>query len=159
MTTSVNTVELTIPPIIGSAMRCITSEPVPCAQSIGISPAMIAMGLSGSGIANGNDVATPVQPVACRQGLHPGTRQSRQRLEVEGCVVRRADHLIGRPLPGVLVMDGGPMPPAPPAADMSRAQEVLCGHLWSAAQLAAKQGVSLRQFIGSLLAFKSDAAA
>jgi hypothetical protein len=34
-------VEETIPPIIGTAMRCITSEPEPVLQRIGTMPAMI----------------------------------------------------------------------------------------------------------------------
>ena len=35
-------VDDTIPPIIGTAMRCITSEPVPALHMIGKSPAMMA---------------------------------------------------------------------------------------------------------------------
>ena len=42
-TTSVRTVELTIPPTIGAATRFITSAPVPCPHNMGISPAMIAV--------------------------------------------------------------------------------------------------------------------
>ena len=42
ITTSVSTVDDTIPPIIGTAMRCITSEPVPLLHMIGNSPAMMA---------------------------------------------------------------------------------------------------------------------
>ena len=42
MTTSVSKVEETIPPIIGTAMRCITSDPVPWLHMIGNSPAMMA---------------------------------------------------------------------------------------------------------------------
>jgi len=39
---SVSTVEETMPPIIGTAMRCMTSEPVPVLQRMGKRPAMIA---------------------------------------------------------------------------------------------------------------------
>ena len=42
MTTSVSTVEDTIPPIIGTAMRCMTSEPVPWLHMMGSRPAMMA---------------------------------------------------------------------------------------------------------------------
>ena len=42
ITTRVSTVEETIPPIIGTAMRCMTSEPAPVLQRIGTRPAMIA---------------------------------------------------------------------------------------------------------------------
>ena len=42
MTTSVSTVDVTIPPIIGTAMRCITSEPAPVLHMIGRRPAMMA---------------------------------------------------------------------------------------------------------------------
>src|SRR5476651_1770723 len=42
ITTSVSTVEEIIPPIIGAAMRLITSEPVPVPHMIGNSPAMMA---------------------------------------------------------------------------------------------------------------------
>ena len=42
MTTSVSTVDDTMPPIIGTAMRCITSAPVPWLHRIGKSPAMMA---------------------------------------------------------------------------------------------------------------------
>ena len=43
------------------------------------------VGLAGAGIADGDQVAAALQPVAGRQGLDPGARQGRQRLEVEGC--------------------------------------------------------------------------
>lgn len=33
------------------------------------------MGLAGAGIANGNQVAAAIQPVACCQGLDAGARQ------------------------------------------------------------------------------------
>jgi hypothetical protein len=39
---SVRTVDETIPPIMGTAIRCMTSEPVPVLQRIGNGPAMIA---------------------------------------------------------------------------------------------------------------------
>src|SRR5216684_5750479 len=42
MTTSVSTVADTMPPIIGTAMRCITSAPVPWFHMIGSRPAMMA---------------------------------------------------------------------------------------------------------------------
>ena len=42
MTTRVSTVDDTMPPIIGTAMRCITSAPVPWLHIIGNSPAMMA---------------------------------------------------------------------------------------------------------------------
>ena len=41
----VSTVEDTMPPIIGTAMRCISSEPVPWLHRIGSSPAIIGNGL------------------------------------------------------------------------------------------------------------------
>src|SRR6478735_309736 len=42
ITISVSRVEDTIPPIIGTAMRCITSAPVPWLHMIGSRPAMMA---------------------------------------------------------------------------------------------------------------------
>src|ERR1700720_3383773 len=42
ITISVSRVEDTIPPIIGTAIRCITSAPVPLLHMIGRSPAMMA---------------------------------------------------------------------------------------------------------------------
>ena len=42
MTISVSSVDDTMPPIIGTAMRCITSAPVPWLHMIGRSPAMMA---------------------------------------------------------------------------------------------------------------------
>ena len=39
---SVSSVEDTMPPIIGTAMRCITSDPAPVLHRIGSNPAMIA---------------------------------------------------------------------------------------------------------------------
>jgi hypothetical protein len=42
MTTSVSKLEEIMPPIIGTAMRCITSAPVPWAHMIGSNPAMMA---------------------------------------------------------------------------------------------------------------------
>ena len=42
MTTSVSSVDDTMPPIIGTAMRCMTSAPVPWLHMIGSSPAMMA---------------------------------------------------------------------------------------------------------------------
>jgi hypothetical protein len=42
ITTSVGAVEETIPPIIGTAIRCITSDPVPVLHMMGSSPAMMA---------------------------------------------------------------------------------------------------------------------
>jgi len=42
MTISVRMVELTIPPIIGAAMRFMTSAPVPVVHMIGSKPPMIA---------------------------------------------------------------------------------------------------------------------
>ena len=42
MTTRVRRVELTIPPIIGAAIRFMTSAPVPVVHMIGINPPMIA---------------------------------------------------------------------------------------------------------------------
>jgi hypothetical protein len=41
--------------------------------------------LAGAGIADGNQVAATVQPIACRQGLDAGTWQGWQGLEVKGC--------------------------------------------------------------------------
>lgn len=41
--------------------------------------------LSGAGIADCDQVAAALPPVAGRQGLDPGARQGRQRLEVESC--------------------------------------------------------------------------
>ena len=38
MTTRVSSVEDTMPPIMGTAMRCITSEPTPVLRRIGTSP-------------------------------------------------------------------------------------------------------------------------
>jgi len=38
----VSTVDETAPPVIGTAMRCITSAPVPWLHMIGESPAMMA---------------------------------------------------------------------------------------------------------------------
>ena len=43
MTISVSSVDETMPPIIGTAILCITSEPAPVLQRIGTSPAMIAV--------------------------------------------------------------------------------------------------------------------
>jgi len=43
ITSSVSKVELAMPPIIGTAMRCITSDPVPSFHRIGNSPAVIAV--------------------------------------------------------------------------------------------------------------------
>ena len=42
MTTSVRIVDEIMPLIIGTAMRCTTSEPVPLLHMIGSNPAMIA---------------------------------------------------------------------------------------------------------------------
>src|SRR5262252_4143582 len=42
ITTKVSRVDETMPPIIGTAMRCMTSEPVPLLHNIGSSPAMMA---------------------------------------------------------------------------------------------------------------------
>ncbi len=42
ITISVSSVEDTMPPIIGTAMRCMISEPVPLLHMIGNRPAMIA---------------------------------------------------------------------------------------------------------------------
>ncbi len=42
MTTSVSMVELTMPPIIGAAIRFITSAPVPVVHMIGNKPPMMA---------------------------------------------------------------------------------------------------------------------
>ena len=42
MTKSVSTVEDTIPPTIGTAMRCMSSAPVPVLQRMGTRPAMMA---------------------------------------------------------------------------------------------------------------------
>src|SRR5688572_4302764 len=42
ITISVRTVEDTMPPIIGTAMRCMISEPVPWLQRMGSKPAMMA---------------------------------------------------------------------------------------------------------------------
>jgi hypothetical protein len=42
ITSRVRTVELTIPPIIGAAMRFITSAPVPVVHMIGSNPPLIA---------------------------------------------------------------------------------------------------------------------
>lgn len=42
ITTGVRTVDDTIPPIVGTAMRCIASEPEPVLYRIGNSPAIIA---------------------------------------------------------------------------------------------------------------------
>ena len=42
ITTSVRIVDEIMPPIMGTAMRCMTSEPVPVLHMIGKSPAMIA---------------------------------------------------------------------------------------------------------------------
>jgi hypothetical protein len=42
MTMRVSSVDETIPPIIGTAIRCMTSAPVPWLHMIGRSPAMIA---------------------------------------------------------------------------------------------------------------------
>ena len=42
MTISVSSVEVTMPPIIGTAMRCMISDPVPWLQRIGRRPAMMA---------------------------------------------------------------------------------------------------------------------
>jgi hypothetical protein len=70
-----------------------------------------------------------------------------------GCIVRRAAPAEGRPLPSVFLMDGGgPLPPVPPAADPSRAEETLCAAVWVAAQTAAAIGLSLRDFMMQVLA-------
>ena len=43
MTINVSTVELTMPPIMGAAIRFITSAPVPVVHMIGNKPPMIAV--------------------------------------------------------------------------------------------------------------------
>lgn len=43
MTAKVSTVDDTMPPIIGTAIRCIISEPAPVLHMIGNSPAIIAV--------------------------------------------------------------------------------------------------------------------
>ena len=43
ITTRVSRVDEIIPPIMGTAMRCMTSEPVPALHMIGSSPAIIAI--------------------------------------------------------------------------------------------------------------------
>ena len=42
ITSKVKITELSMPPIVGSAMRCITSEPVPSPNIIGIRPTIMA---------------------------------------------------------------------------------------------------------------------
>src|SRR5262245_5657160 len=64
MTISVSRVDDTMPPIIGTAIRCITSAPVPWLHMIGRSPAMMvatviifrAHGLDGAGHDGGVEV-------------------------------------------------------------------------------------------------------
>ena len=46
MTTNVRMADDTIPPVIGTAMRCMTSEPVPWLHKIGSKPAMMATTVS-----------------------------------------------------------------------------------------------------------------
>ena len=55
---------------------------------------------------DGDQVAATLQPVACRQSLHPGARQGRQRLEGEG-----GQRLAGRQLRRVQVPPDAPHVP------------------------------------------------
>ncbi len=55
-------------------------------------------------------------------------------------IVRRANAPAGRPLPGVLVMDGAP---PFPANKSPAAQDQFCRRVWGLAQVADAQGVSL----------------
>ena len=62
MTMRVSSVEETMPPIIGTAMRCMTSEPVPVLHMIGRSPAMMATTV----IIFGRTRSTAPIMIACR---------------------------------------------------------------------------------------------
>ena len=63
MTINVSRVDDTMPPIIGTAMRCITSAPVPWLHMIGSRPAMMAQTV----IIFGRTRSTaPVMIAACR---------------------------------------------------------------------------------------------
>jgi len=55
-------------------------------------------------------------------------------------IVRRANALAGRPLPGVLVMDGAP---ASPLEKTPQAQDGFGRSMWGLAQVADARGVSL----------------
>ena len=57
ITISVSSVDETIPPIIGTAMRCMISEPVPALHMIGSNPAMMATTVIIFGRAQGEDAA------------------------------------------------------------------------------------------------------
>jgi len=60
ITISVSSVDETIPPIIGTAMRCMISEPVPALHMIGSNPAMMATTVIIFGRAQGEDAASGV---------------------------------------------------------------------------------------------------
>lgn len=65
------------------------------------------------------------------------------------CIVQRPDAVSGRPLPGVLLIDGvGAMPPLPkskhfPSAQQVRKEEKLAEGIWALAQTAAAANLSL----------------
>lgn len=69
------------------------------------------------------------------------------------CIVRRPDAVSGRPLPGVLLIDGvGAMPPLPksmhfPAAEQAYKEEKLAEGIWTMAQAAAAANLSLNSVI------------
>ena len=79
--------------------------------------------------------SSPSQPNApCAPLIAPGDRSIL-------CVVRRADPVGGRLLPGVYLLDGG-FPGNPPSGN-ARTEEQFCGILWGLSQQAQHTGVSL----------------
>ncbi len=70
-------------------------------------------------------------------------------------IVRRANAPAGRPLPGVLVMDGAPPFPTnmPPAA-----QDQFCARMWGFAQVADAQGMSLTDLLQDTAALAAASA-
>ena len=90
ITISVSTVDDTMPPIIGTAMRCITSEPAPWLHRIGNSPAMMATTV----IIFGRTRSTaPSMIAACRSvGVRRGLRAVQSRLPLVQCIVEIDQH-------------------------------------------------------------------
>jgi hypothetical protein len=48
-TSKFSTITVSIPPSIGAAMRCVTSDPVPLINMIGIKPAIVEMAVIATG--------------------------------------------------------------------------------------------------------------
>ncbi|MGM9403641.1 hypothetical protein ACS0VU_14880 [Aliiroseovarius sp. KMU-71] len=78
--------------------------------------------------------SSPSQPNApCAPLITPGDRSIL-------CIVRRADAVEGRPVPGVFLMDGG-FPGDPPTGN-ERAEEQFCDTIWGIFAQAQRAGVS-----------------